>query len=50
MQHRWTTRRPRRPERTTVLDLVLILTAVAFFGATQLFARWLDGLEGRNAP
>jgi hypothetical protein len=33
-----------------MLDLVFVLVAAAFFGATHLFSRWLDGLEGREAP
>lgn len=33
-----------------MLDLVFVIAAAAFFGATQLFARWLDRLDGRDAP
>ena len=40
----------RRPGVPTMLDLVFVLATVAFFAATMAFARWLDGLDAREAP
>jgi multisubunit Na+/H+ antiporter MnhF subunit len=42
--------RKARGATTTMLDLLFVLATVAFFAATMAFARWLDGLDAREAP
>jgi hypothetical protein len=33
-----------------MLDLVLVLATVAFFGASLALTRWLDRLDGAGSP
>ena len=33
-----------------MLDLVFVLATLAFFGASLAFTRWLDRLDGKEAP